>query len=149
MKKLYSLTALCALFYAMPASACMLLGLLPYYDPTPVIAIPIALFLMVQALLLQYASREISYPKALLMACIGYIPSTFIGYFPFTWKLIGYFPPVIDITLATITISLIFRYPSRKILRSIVVGTIAFYVIAILWALLEMPGVHLPGCCGH
>lgn len=147
MKKLFSLSALCALMYAMPMNACMLLGILPHYDPTPVILLPIALFLAVQALLLQYASREISYPKALLMACVGNIPSTLIGYFPLIWQSIGYLFPIMDITLTTITISLIFRYPSNKIVRSIVVSAVAFYVIALLWALLGMPGIRLPRCC--
>src|SRR5271163_3267333 len=141
MKKLFSLAALSALLYAMPAKACMLLGVLPYYDPTPVILLPIALFLIVQAALLRSGNHKISYPKAFLMACVGNIPSTIIGYFPFTWQLIGnagliYLFPIIDIALTTITISLVFRYPSKKIARPIIVSAIAFYLIAYGWILL-------------
>lgn len=154
MKKLYSLTAIGALLYATSANACMLLGLLPYYDPTPFIAIPIALFLIVQALLLRYDNHKISYSKALLMACVGNIPSTVLGYFPFAWQLIGnagliYLLPIIDIALTATTISLIFRYPMKKIVPPIIAGTVAFYVIAIIWISWGAPGIHVPGCCGH
>lgn len=149
MKKLYSLTALSALLYAMPASAFMLLGLIPYYNPTPAILLPIALFLAVQTLFLKYAMPELSYPQALLMACVGYIPSTVIGLFPSGWLLatLGILSlPIIEFTLATITISLIFRYPSRKILSPIVAGTVAFYFIVIIWGTYGCPGAHIPGC---
>jgi hypothetical protein len=149
MKKLFSLAALGALLYAMPMNACMLLGILPYYDPTAVILLPIALFLLVQALLLRHANHKISYPKALLMACVGNIPSTIIGYFPSAWQFLGkagliYIFPIIDITLTTLTISIIFRYPSSKIVRSIVVSAVAFYIIAIVWIYLDAPGIRFP-----
>jgi len=149
MKRIYSLTALGTLLYAMPANACMLLGILPYYDPTPIILLPIALFLAIQALFLRYARRELSYPKALLMACVGYAPSVLIGSIPFAWEIIDnlrliYLLPIIDFTLATITISLIFRYPSRKILSPIVAGTVAFYFIVIIWLSFDAPGIRLP-----
>jgi len=162
MKKLYSLTALGALLYATPAHACMFLGVLFHFNLTPVISLPIALFLIAQALLLRNENHEISYSKALLMACVGNIPSTIIGYFPLTWQLldqVGIWQllgttglilfPIIDITLTSITISRIFRYPMERIVPPIIASAVIFYVIAIIWMRFNAPGLHITSCCGH
>jgi hypothetical protein len=152
MKKLYSLAALGALFYAMPMSANYPIGQLcsNITDMTaliPYILTTISLILVIQALIFHYFLAPISYLKAFLIACIGNLPSTVLGIittFPNMHTIIhsqiylltSSFPLasavsliLVDVLLIFTTIFLLFRYPPKRLFISSLLSTIIAYVI--------------------
>jgi hypothetical protein len=163
MKKLFSLTALSALLYATSANANFYLGPVfnlhfSLYEFVSFVIPPILLFLTIQALLLHYGLKDISYPQALLAACIGNIPSTLLVALGWasTWHLFsGYVTAIIMRSLSLtywagryidafllalmssllmiIMLTIIFRYPVKKLIVPVVLGNIIANFIAVTW----------------
>lgn len=159
MQKLFSLTALCALFYAPPMSANYPIGQLCSIIPDmtayiPHLLIVISLILLVQALIFRYFLAPISYSKAFLIACIGNIPSTTLGIittFPNMHMIIhsqiylltSLYPLasavsliLVDVLLMFATIFLLFRYPPKRLFISTLLSAIIAYVIVAVFIIM-------------
>lgn len=162
MKKLFSLTALGALLYAMPANANVVFPRMFIAEAVYSAWFLIFITIIIEGLLIKLFIREISYTRALIMSSVGNAVSTFVGTAITTLiaLIVDVHPLLIETTrrnfqydvvstvilmclgsalIELITLAVAFRYRIKELLWPVLIGNIATYGLTWLYYYLYLP----------